>query len=190
MDDSPPPKRRWFRLSLRMLLILVPLYVIPASLIAIRLQTGRNKRELAAEFSGGTVGFRELGGLFSSDFSVASIYFNSLTDADLKNLQGRLEEQPDLKVLVLRGTQVTDAGLVHLQGLKKLDLLHLGNTQVTDAGLSHLQGLTQLRSLDLAGTQVTEEGVSRLREALPDCRIGWDEEAGQTNATPTPQKAP
>ena len=162
-------------------MILVPLYGIPASFIAVRLQAGRNKRELEAKFPGGSVGFRELGGPFSSDVSVASMYFSSqLTDADLKNLQGRLEEQPDLEVLVLCGSQVTDAGLVHLQGLKRLRLLHLADTQVTDAGLVHLQGLTQLRSLDLARTQVTEDGVANLRDALPDCRIGWNGDAAQS----------
>lgn len=183
MDDSPPTERRWFRFSLVWLIILVPLFGIPASFIAVRLQTGRNERELEAKCPGGSVGCRKLGGPFSSDVSVASIYFNSqFTDADLKSLQGRLKEQPDLEVLVLRGTLVTDAGLVHLQGLKRLRLLHLAGTQVTDAGLVHLQGLTQLRSLDLTGTQVTEEGVANLQVALPDCRIGWDGDAAQSNA--------
>jgi hypothetical protein len=44
----------------------------------------------------------------------------------------------------LAGTQITDAGLENLRGLKQLQGLDLGGTQITDAGLAHLKGLTQL----------------------------------------------
>jgi len=39
-------------------------------------------------------------------------------------------------------TQVTDAGLVHLEGLTSLESLGLWSTEVTDAGLEHVKGLT------------------------------------------------
>ena len=39
--------------------------------------------------------------------------------------------------------QLTDAGLVHLKGLTKLEWLYLNNTQVANAGLVHLKGLTK-----------------------------------------------
>jgi len=42
-------------------------------------------------------------------------------------------------VLELRGTEITDAGLVHLTGLTKLQWLHLRNTRVTDAGVNELK---------------------------------------------------
>ena len=44
-------------------------------------------------------------------------------------------------------------------------------TQVTDAGLEHLQGLIQLKTVYLYGTRVTEGGLCRLRQALPNCKI-------------------
>ncbi len=65
------------------------------------------------------------------------------TDAGLVHLQGLRR----LKVLVLNNTEVGDAGLVHLQGLSQLQELWLAETQVTDAGLVHLQGLRQLQVL-------------------------------------------
>jgi hypothetical protein len=40
--------------------------------------------------------------------------------------------------LSLSGTQVTDAGLVHLKGMTGLRTLDLSDTQITDAGLAHL----------------------------------------------------
>ncbi len=49
----------------------------------------------------------------------------------------------------------------------------LHNTQVTDAGLVHLKGLTRLQTLNLYRSQVTDAGVKELRAALPNCRIEW-----------------
>ena len=50
-----------------------------------------------------------------------------------------------LRELDLHRIEITDAGLVHLQGLTGLERLHLTSTPITDAGLVHLQGLTCLR---------------------------------------------
>ena len=52
--------------------------------------------------------------------------------------------------------------------VKSVDLPH---TKVTDAGLVHLEGLTQLRGLALMQTRVTDAGVKRLQKALPNCKI-------------------
>ena len=53
-------------------------------------------------------------------------------------------------------------------GGKRVDL---GGTQVTDAGLVHLAGLTNLKRLALARTQITDAGVADLKKALPKCSI-------------------
>ena len=45
----------------------------------------------------------------------------------------------NLKSLYLNETKVTDAGLVHLKELKKLEVLFLNDTKVTDAGAKELQ---------------------------------------------------
>ena len=55
--------------------------------------------------------------------------------------------------------------------LVHLGLLDLDSTNVTDAGLKHLEGLTGLAELNLYGTQVTDEGVNKLQQALPNCEI-------------------
>ena len=73
--------------------------------------------------------------------------------------------------LSLAHTQITDAGLEHLEGLTNLQKLWLEGAQVTDAGLVHLKGLTNLRELHLRDAQVTDAGVKDLQEALPDCEI-------------------
>ncbi len=66
---------------------------------------------------------------------------------------------------------MTDAGLVHLRRLTKLELLLLDHTPVSDAGLEHLKGLTALRSLDLSETRVTAAGVAGLTRAVPQVQV-------------------
>jgi len=66
--------------------------------------------------------------------------------------------------LYLSGTQITDAGLVHLEKLTNLNALYLNGTQITDAGLVHLEKLTNLNALDLNGTQITDAGLVHLEK--------------------------
>ena len=49
--------------------------------------------------------------------------------------------------------------------------LDLGNTEVTDAGLKELAGLKSLQALVLSDTSVTDTGLKELQEALPSCQI-------------------
>jgi len=70
----------------------------------------------------------------------------------------------EVRIVEFDGTEVvTDAGLVHLQGLTGMRELNLDHTQVTDAGLAHLHGLTGLVLLSLNGTQVTGAGLAHLQ---------------------------
>jgi hypothetical protein len=69
----------------------------------------------------------------------------------------------------LRG-QITVAGLKHLKRLK-ITSLSLSGTNVNDAGLDRLSGLKSLRYLYLLDTKVTDEGVKKLQQALPNCKI-------------------
>ena len=94
-----------------------------------------------------------------------------VTDAGLVHLAGLTA----LKRLHLEKTKVSDAGLAHLASLESLSYLNLYQTGVTDAGLAHLEGLKNLKSLYLWQTQVTPDGAEKLRQALPDCNIdlGW-----------------
>ena len=47
----------------------------------------------------------------------------------------------------------------------------LRGTKITDAGLVHLKGLTNLQTLNLGGTKITDAGVADLQKALPNCKI-------------------
>ena len=98
----------------------------------------------------------------------------------------RQNEQGEVEYVTLSGTEVTDAGLVHLAGLTALERLYLRGTQITNAGLAHLTGLTALEFLTLFRTQVTDVGVAELQTALPSCSI----ETRQDPIAPPPPPPP
>ncbi|MCE9562926.1 MAG: protein kinase [Planctomycetes bacterium] len=119
----------------------------------------------------------------------------SLTDESLR----AMGECPNLESFHLGGTKVTDAGLKHVASLTRLHTVGVTGTAVTDAGLKHLAGLPALRSLYLDDTAVSDGGVETLREmkglveltlmgtrisaaghkrladALPNCKIVWED---------------
>ncbi len=77
-----------------------------------------------------------------------------------------LKPLKDLRVLNICENQVTDKGLVHVQGLRNLTELRLeGNVdgkEFTDAGLKTLKGLSQLKNLTLYGEGFTDAGLKAL----------------------------
>src|SRR5205823_13760730 len=64
-------------------------------------------------------------------------------------------------------TKVSDAGLVHLKGLKQLYSLGLSNTRVTGAGLVRLKDLKELETLDLDGLKVSDADLAQLKDLPP-----------------------
>jgi hypothetical protein len=58
--------------------------------------------------------------------------------------------------------------LIALSDVKWLVLM---DTRITDAGLEHLKGLKKLERLDLEGSLVTEKGVETLKNSLPNAKI-------------------
>ena len=92
-----------------------------------------------------------------------------ITDAGLVHVQ----EMVELHTLQLNGCEnLTDTGIVHLSGLKNLQVLNLNATQITDAGLPHLARLTNLQQLDLGNClKVSMDGIQTLQAELPACTI-------------------
>jgi hypothetical protein len=55
--------------------------------------------------------------------------------------------------------------------MSQVRLLNLAGSQVSDAGLVHLKKVSGLTTLDLRATNVTAKGVNDLRQSLPACTI-------------------
>jgi hypothetical protein len=89
-----------------------------------------------------------------------------ITDAGLKHLKGL-----KLKKLHLERTKIGDAGLAHLKECKDLEYLNLYGSKVTDAGLEHLIGMKKLKKLFVWQTGVTEAGIKKLNDSLPGLKI-------------------
>ena len=74
-------------------------------------------------------------------------------------------------VVVFWDPQTNDECLRHLRGLRGVKKLELDFTQVTDAGLVHFEHLRDLQLIGLRETRVTHEAKTRLRKQRPACRV-------------------
>ena len=82
-----------------------------------------------------------------------------ITDLGLE----RLKKLPDVTELNLYyAERVTDEGIAHLKGWKKLERLNLRGTKITDTALEHISGLISLVALDAGFAQITDSGLDRL----------------------------
>jgi hypothetical protein len=93
-----------------------------------------------------------------------------LTDACLIHLQAL----PRLEKLTLAGNLITDSGLSQIATMVNLKTLDLEATEVSDAGLVHLEGMKNLKSVYLGATRVTKGGLAKLQMARPDLKIEID----------------
>jgi Leucine-rich repeat (LRR) protein len=97
--------------------------------------------------------------------------------SDLKPL-----ERMKLSVLTCDETQVLD-----LSPLREVPLRHLYcyNTQISD--LTPLAGVRTLSELRVNRTKVTPASVAALQQALPNCKIDWDDPAKPKTPQPSIQ---
>jgi Leucine-rich repeat (LRR) protein len=96
-----------------------------------------------------------------ADLKSLNLYFcRKITDAGIVHLK----ELTKLETLNLYNTRITDAGLAHLKGLVNLVKLDLNScSRITDAGLVHLKGFTNLKLLGLPYTKITDAGLVHLK---------------------------
>ena len=76
--------------------------------------------------------------------------------------------------LALPDTQVTGAGLVHLEPLPRLRVLNLNGCAVTDESLESLAGLKNLRMLHVHGSKVTDAGARKFKAKMSGLAIYYD----------------
>jgi hypothetical protein len=78
---------------------------------------------------------------------------------------------PPVHVLTVRDSEFGDEDLAELEELKEVAGVDMEGTNVSDAGLTHLQGLRNLRFVVVRRTRVTAPGAARLQTTLPDAWI-------------------
>ena len=97
----------------------------------------------------------------NSDGAIVDI---DLSDRPLNDqLIEALASLPELSVLRLRRTSISDEQLGQLASLK-LRMIDLRNTNITDAGLTHLAQIQSLVDIQLEKSKVTDVGIQKLAE--------------------------
>lgn len=73
----------------------------------------------------------------------------------------------NLTFLELERTKITGAGLVHLEGMSRLEILRIARRPIGDIGMASIGKLTNLRELNLdwwdEGPRITDAGGAHLR---------------------------
>ena len=189
MDDAAPqpitpPKshRRWFRFSLRTMMIVVTLLCIGMGVTAYRANRQRKAVETIKK-AGGSVGYDYQtdgdGWPISGDPPgpawlrnlIGIDYFATVVSVTIKSEKGShddsvaaLAELPQLSSLDMRGKGITDSTLLQIKGFTLLNNLCLSRTQVSDTGLLNIKGLTRLRHVTLVDSNtITDAGVQHLK---------------------------
>jgi|GEM_PF-4998688 len=90
----------------------------------------------------------------------------SITNIGLKNISLLAK----LETLTLSNTKINDEGLGNIVNLTNISILNLKDTKISDEGLKYLKNMTKLTELNLMGTRVTDKGLDYLSE-LPNLQI-------------------
>ncbi len=164
-SKSPTPRRRWYQVDWR-ILVLVGTLLAAAAWPAAKILRTKAARARVAALGGRATVFRSAAYSGSEVLRCYSLVIGDdktrvvltgghVTDAALSVLDG-LGNVCELR---LDGSAVTDAGLRRIGGHKELTYLSLINTAVGDDGLAQLDQLTNLRELDLSHTRLTDAGL-------------------------------
>ena len=91
----------------------------------------------------------------------------------IEELGGRvvLDESGGVVKVFLNRTRIDDKQIRAVEFLPNIEILNLTGTQITDDGLDHVHALKKLRHLYPAKTRVTDAGLEDLQEVLPDCKV-------------------
>lgn len=114
----------------------------------------------------GDEGLAHLGRL--TEIKHLSLPTSKVTDKGLAHLVNLKK----LESLRLWSGRITDEGLKTISGIEGLKSLTLfGGSNVTEAGLQHLAGMKQLNYLHIAEATLSPAAIDRLKHALPRCQV-------------------
>jgi internalin A len=184
--DLIPPRRRWFRFSLRTLLLAMTLLACWLGYQVWRWNE-RDKAIAQLRALGGEVSFgtnptpKWLVAMFGEKpfrrVGIVNLHRLPATDEHLQLMAWF----PDLETVTINGTQVTDAGLKHLDGMSKLWWLEMEWNNISDEGLAELKDLPSLKALRVTDSRVTNEGVKRALARFKNLQEIWID---RTRVTP------
>ncbi len=154
MKDKPKPKRRFFRYSLRTLMIVVTVFCI---LLGTVVKRARDQR-LAVE------AILEMGGWVFYEYQVNDHTNRTIMKNGRQYTLERLGKLPPPGPAWLRW-------IIGDEYFTTVNLVGMRGSQFNDASLEAVKPLTDLKRLALYNTKITDEGLKKLQEALPNCNI-------------------
>jgi Leucine-rich repeat (LRR) protein len=169
---EPIKRRRWFRFSLRMLLVAVTVLCV---WLGFKVNAARRQKDILGAIlkSGGTVAYEKasltvpdwLRSLFGDDlfYNPTSVFMNDCTfDESSFSQLGILNTVTSVTLVNVRivsskdglRRSIQDSNLRALGKLSQLENLHLRNVEIEGFGLAPLADLQRLRSFDLVDNHV------------------------------------
>lgn len=192
MSDSPKPKLRWFRYTLRTLLLFVTIASVAFGGLGYKMRRAKQQQEavqMISKLSGWVrydyqydadlhrfhthdlpPGPEWLRNVFGIDFFSNVTYANLGFQEPATGLRyiGTLTE---LRTLDISDADIGDLDMKNLHGLKHLqDLIMWRGKRISDAGLEPFAGLTELKRLLLTDSKVKGDGLKYL-EGLSKLRM-------------------
>jgi hypothetical protein len=184
--DRGAPRRRWFRFSLRTLLVVTTLLACWLG-YQVRRWNERDKAIAQLQALGGEVFFgtnptpQWLVAMFGEKpfrrVGVVNLHRLPATDEHLRLMAWF----PDVETVAINRSKVTDAGIKHLAGRSKLWWLEMEAIDIGDEGLLQLKDLPSLITLRLNDTRVTYEGVKQILPRFNKLQELW---INRTRVTP------
>lgn len=96
------------------------------------------------------------------------VSYTDITDRTL----AVLAQIPSIQGIGCGANNITDAGLEHLTGLKRLGFLDVNTCKgITDQAFEHLDRMNNVRQLNLAWTSITPEAVEEFKKRRPECNV-------------------
>ena len=182
--------RRWFRFSLRAMLLVVTLVAIWLGITVNQIQTQRAAvRQIQA--AGGNVMFdyhnvaprtistsgrprgpEWLRKLFGPELFDRPVWVTLFDPPDEHWVDG-VVQLPSIKYLLLSGEHVTDENVARLSGMTNLWELHLIQSSISDEALRTVGQLSSLRWLTITTAKISDTGIADLQglKNLEELRI-------------------
>ena len=174
-------RRRWFRLSVRGLLVLV--LVFASGMGWIVRQANVQRDAVAAidkvgethydsdpsagssrnQLSGWKQRIGEYIGIDYVDHIVSVRLKSHGNNADLRQAVDRLGDLDQVRHMNLTGIAVKDDVLAQLDRMNCLELLMLQHTSISDGGLAHVRNLTNLKTVYILGAGISDSGLAHLK---------------------------
>jgi hypothetical protein len=192
MDDAKPqptaapPKspRRWFRFSLRTMMVVVTLLCVWLGVVSNRANRQRRAVETITSHSGHVrYDYQRddpfAGNPFADDPPppgpdwmrnlIGIDYFATVVEVDINedvandDIVAALGDLPHLRSLALGGAGVTDSVLARARRMDQLHTLGVGWSAVSEAGWEPIEQLSNLKRLFLAGPNVSDSTLSHFK---------------------------